>query len=57
MDVRAHRTRMTRIGRIDTDLFRFYPLAGSALAYGARRALILLANSEKLFPPRRGDGN
>ena len=36
---------MTRIEPIDADLFGFYPLAGSALAYGVRRVLILLANS------------
>ena len=42
MDVRVDRTRMTRIERIDADLFGFYPLAGSALAYGVRRALAAL---------------
>src|SRR6266511_6094487 len=46
MDVRVHRTLMTRIERIDAGLFGFYPLAGSALAYGVRRVLISLANSE-----------
>ncbi len=45
MDVRVHRTLMTRIERIDAGLFGFYPLAGSALAYGVRRVLIPLANS------------
>jgi len=30
MDVRVHRTLMTRIERIDADLFGFYPLAGIA---------------------------
>jgi hypothetical protein len=35
MDVRVHGTRMTRMERIDADLFGFYPLAGSALMYGA----------------------
>src|SRR6266508_5889813 len=54
MDVRVHRTRLTRIERIDADLFRFYQLAGSALAYGVRRVLILLANSAKLFRAPEG---
>jgi len=43
MGVQVHRT---RIERIEADLLVFYPLAGSALAYGVRRALIPLANSE-----------
>jgi hypothetical protein len=30
MDMRAHRTLMTRIEQIDADLFGFYPLAGIA---------------------------
>src|SRR5215471_7740816 len=34
MDVRVHRTLMTRIERIDADLFRFYPLAGIAERMG-----------------------
>ena len=42
---RVNRTRMRQIERIDAELFGFYSLAGSALAYGVRRALILLANS------------
>src|SRR6266511_911271 len=46
MEVRINRTLMTRIERIDADLLGFYPLAGSALAYGVRRALIPLANSK-----------
>src|SRR5215475_8930159 len=33
---------MTRIERIDADLIDFYPLAGSAPAYGVRRALAAL---------------
>src|SRR5262245_57465877 len=67
MDVRIHRTLMTRIERIDADLFEFYPLAGSAIACGVRRVLaalrlnkakrrglILLANSAKLFRAPEG---
>jgi hypothetical protein len=45
MEVRVHKTLMTRIERIGADLLGFYPLAGSALACGVRRGLILLANS------------
>jgi hypothetical protein len=45
MDVRVHRTPMTRIERIDANLIGFYPFAGSALACGVQRGLILLANS------------
>src|SRR5262245_17598420 len=45
MDVQIHRTRMRRIERIDADLLGIYPFVGSALAYGAPRALILLADS------------
>ena len=44
MDARVDRTLMTWIERIDGDLFGFYPLAGSAPAYGVRRVLIPLAN-------------
>jgi hypothetical protein len=33
---------MTRIDRIDADLFGFYPLAENALAYGVRRAFAAL---------------
>src|SRR5262245_23950970 len=67
MDVRVHRTPMTRIERIDANLLGFYTLVGSALACGVRRVLIPLANSEngtvqgavatwwtrKSFPTRR----
>ena len=42
MDALAHRMRMTRIERFDADLFGFYPLARSALAYGVRRVLAAL---------------
>jgi hypothetical protein len=45
---------MTLIERIDADLLGIYPLAGSALASGVRRALILLANSAKLFRAPEG---
>jgi len=57
MDVRIHRTWMRRIARIDADLLGIYPLAGSALSYGARRALILLTNSAKLFLAPEGRRN
>src|SRR6266542_2504195 len=36
MDVRVHRTRMTRIERIDADLIGFYPLAGAELLEKSR---------------------
>src|SRR5262245_48521159 len=44
MDGWIHRTQMRLVERIDADLFGFYPLAGSALAYGVRRGMIPLTN-------------